>query len=67
LASPEAPCVFLHIGPKGNHCGFALSVRGDGSLLTFEGNTDGGGSRTGGRVMYQRRPPGYATHCLRIA
>jgi len=70
LSDPEPGCIFLHFveGPKlHGHTGFVIGVRPDGSLDTLEGNTDGAGSRTGGCVMRQHRPAGYAQAFLRIA
>lgn len=34
-----------------SHVGFVEAVQADGSLITIEGNTNGAGSRDGGRVM----------------
>lgn len=61
--------IFLHFGEggHGNHCGFVTRANPDGSLATLEGNTDRAGSRTGGQVMHQHRPPGYASVFLRPA
>lgn len=66
-ADPWPGDVFLHFSPHGNHCGFVTRLNHDGSIATFEGNTDRAGSRTGGQVMHQNRPPGYATAFLRPA
>jgi surface antigen len=38
-----------------SHVGIVEAVNSDGSWIAIEGNTDGGGSRTGGKVMRQRR------------
>ena len=38
-----------------SHVGIVEAVHADGSWTAIEGNTDGAGSRTGGRVMRQRR------------
>lgn len=61
---PAPGDVFIHLGPKGNHCGFVTGTRA-GSVTTLEGNTDIHGSRTGGRVMHKFRPPGYVAAFLR--
>lgn len=62
---PRAGDVFIHLGEHGNHTGFVTAVLPDGALATFEGNTDRAGSRTGGQVMHQNRPHGYADCFLR--
>lgn len=62
---PKPGDVFLHLGEHGNHTGFVTGVTADGALTTFEGNTDRAGSRTGGQVMHQNRPHGYADAFLR--
>lgn len=38
-----------------SHCGIVEAVLSDGSWLSIEGNTDAGGSRTGGSVRRQHR------------
>lgn len=68
LEAPEVACVFVHLREDGKgHAGFVTGLRDDGDLVTCEGNTDASGSRTGGQVMAQRRPAGYATRYLRVA
>jgi hypothetical protein len=43
-----------------SHVGFVEEVRGDGSIVTIEGNTDERGGRTGGQVMRKLRRVGIA-------
>jgi hypothetical protein len=63
---PQAGDVFIHLGDDGHgHCGFVTGVSPMGGLATLEGNTDRAGSRTGGSVMHQNRPGGYASAFLR--
>lgn len=63
---PQPGDVFIHLGDDGhNHTGFVAIPNADGSFASFEGNTDRAGSRTGGRVMHQNRPHGYADAFLR--
>jgi surface antigen len=47
---PGAVVFFDFIG-RISHVGIVESVRGDGSIVTLEGNTDEAGGRTGGKVM----------------
>jgi hypothetical protein len=58
--------VFIHLGAKGNHCGFVSLVRGDG-FSTVEFNSNRKGSRTGGMVLHHNRPRSYVTHLIRPA
>ena len=46
------------------HVGIVESVRPDGSIVTIEGNTNGGGSRTGGAVMRHVRRANIAGYGL---
>lgn len=67
LDAPEPGCVFIHLLPDGHgHTGFVLKVNDDGSCDTVEGNSDAHGSRTGGSVVTNVRPVGYATRWLAI-
>jgi peptidoglycan hydrolase-like protein with peptidoglycan-binding domain len=43
-----------------SHVGFVEGVRGDGTIVTIEGNTDERGGRTGGQVMRKLRRVGIA-------
>lgn len=70
LAAPIEPCVFVmdHGQGKG-HAGFVLSIDAQDPdiLLTLEGNTDAGGSRTGGQAMLRTRRRAEIAGYLRIA
>lgn len=68
LAAPVDGCIFVHLAPDGHgHTGFVERVNHDGTLSTIEGNTDAAGGRTGGQVMRQTRPAGYAQAFLKVA
>jgi surface antigen len=43
--------VFFDFIGRISHVGIVESVRGDGAIVTLEGNTDEAGGRTGGKVM----------------
>lgn len=63
---PQVGDVFIHLGDDGHgHCGFVTGVSPMGGIISLEGNTDRTGSRTGGQVMHQNRPPEYVHAFLR--
>jgi hypothetical protein len=66
IPEPTENCIAVadHGGGKG-HAFFILSVNGD-EMATFEGNTDAGGSRTGGQAMYRTRRRDECKGFLRI-
>lgn len=61
-ALPGDVMVHLYSSTLG-HTGIATS---NGGRSTVEGNTDGGGSRTGGQVMEHQRPADYWHYCIRL-
>lgn len=68
LPGPQFPCIFVidHGSGKG-HVGLALSPTEDPEIFrSFEGNTDAGGSRTGGQAMYRTRKLSEVAGWLRI-
>jgi hypothetical protein len=66
VVMPQTGDVFIHLNEDGHgHCGFVTGVSPLGGILTLEGNTDRAGSRTGGQVMHQNRPPEYVHSFLR--
>jgi hypothetical protein len=67
LDRPEPGAILIHLKPNTDgHTGLVVKVNEDLSVETVEGNTDAAGSRTGGQVMEQHRPSGYATGYLVI-
>ncbi len=67
LDRPEEGSVFIHLLPDGHgHTGFVLGVNDDLSFADISGNSDASGSRTGGMVCQNRRPPGYAMAFLAV-
>jgi hypothetical protein len=70
LSVPEDGCVFVHLDTDRarahDHAGFVETVFPGGIIGSLEGNSDKKGSRTGGSVVENARPPGYSTHFLAI-
>ncbi|GAB4064147.1 CHAP domain-containing protein [Angustibacter speluncae] len=57
-SQPRIGAIVYFQWPKMNriaHVGIVESVRGDGAVVSIEGNTDSAGGRTGGKVMRQVR------------
>lgn len=67
LDRPEPGAIFVHLKENSDgHTGLVLSVGDDLGFADISGNSDSSGSRTGGMVCENRRPPGYATAFLAI-
>jgi hypothetical protein len=67
LDRAEVGSIFIHLQTNGDgHTGFVTAVNDDGSFDSVEGNSDAAGSRTGGSVVLQHRPSGYAQAFLAI-
>ena len=67
LDRPTAGSIAIHINEDGtSHVQLVQSVTYDFDIKGIEGNTDASGSRTGGQVMEQKRPSGWAQAFLAI-